>query len=127
MDDQRDTRRSSCCLRSDKHQFGLPGVPREHGGGVSREVGIARRGKLCELGRQKFPDTEKARAGTYRLVFFPCFSKPQRETPPLCLHQLQNLGVTLTVVSRLFTRPSCSHLETPLTPLDGLARMGWPG
>ena len=32
MDDQRDTRRTSCCVCSDKHRFGLPGVPREHGG-----------------------------------------------------------------------------------------------
>ena len=80
MDDRRDTRRSSYCVRSDKHQFGLQGVPREHGGRVCREVGIPRREKLCALGRKKFPDVEKAHAGTYRLVFFP---RPPQALPNL--------------------------------------------
>jgi len=65
MDDQRDTRRCSCVC-SDKHQFGLSGVPREHGGRACREVEISRGEDPFVLGRQKFPGVEK-------LLFSPCF------------------------------------------------------
>jgi len=81
MDDRRDTRRSSCCVCSDRHQFGLPGVPREHDSRACRRVEITRRGRPFVLGRQML---RRARVGTNRLVFFLCFpTRPLSEKLPL--------------------------------------------
>ena len=121
---------------------------------IAREkAGIARRGKVFVLGRQKFLEVEEVvkhavseedihlvqaiqptelpsddlRGPTPVSVSLPCFSTPLTGKLPLRgSHQLSNLGIVSTIVSELLTHPSCSHLELRkrITPETFAAGLG---
>ncbi|KAF9461739.1 Mur ligase [Collybia nuda] len=62
-----------------------------------------------------------------------CFSRCIRTLLPLYgEHQLDNLGVAVSIVSELITHPSSSHLNlgtriTPETVSEGIKSVRWPG
>jgi folylpolyglutamate synthase/dihydrofolate synthase len=67
------------------------------------------------------------------IISIPCFPEPIHTLLPLYgEHQLDNLGVAVSVITQLLTHPSSAHLNlgtriTPETVSEGIRSVRWPG